>query len=388
MNKKTKNPPSRAERNISWIEKYCIIPKGPSKGGVLLLTSFQKRMLRNLYSPVNPVIRRAIWSMARKNAKTSLGAAILLLHMSGPEAKPGTNCVSTAHSKEQASILWDVAQAMRGPELTNVIEVRQDKSMLVREIDVRYKALTSEHKTNLGLVAVNLHFADELGEVQGPESDLFSAVEDGMVDTDDPLSVIISTQAADDADLLSILIDQQLSNPRADTVLELHTTKKGSRWELVSSVKEANPGYPQIVRPAAVKDAIRTVKDRPSAENNFRRYRLNQRITTGEIFIPLELWRACAGEIDMDAFEKGPTYGGLDLGETSDLTALAWVCRRSDGKFQCLVEFFMPDYDIEGRTRRENIPYSTWKRAGLVTCTPGKITDFEVVAARSSATIE
>lgn len=59
-------------------------------------------MIRSLYA--GSPKRRAIWSIARKNAKTTLGAAILLLHLVGPEMVPGTQLVSTSpKKKEQAA---------------------------------------------------------------------------------------------------------------------------------------------------------------------------------------------------------------------------------------------------------------------------------------------
>src|SRR5258708_34456818 len=78
--------PSRAERNIRWIEQHCRIPEGKLVGKRLKLPEFMREDLRAIYD--NPHgTRRAIISRGRKNAKTSEAALIVLLHLCGPEAK-------------------------------------------------------------------------------------------------------------------------------------------------------------------------------------------------------------------------------------------------------------------------------------------------------------
>src|SRR5262245_58046193 len=78
------------------------------------------------------------------------------------------------------------------------------------ELGTSYRALSADATTALGLSpAFVIH--DELGAITGPRSQLFEAMELATAAQDDPLSIVISTQAASDTDLLSILIDDALS---------------------------------------------------------------------------------------------------------------------------------------------------------------------------------
>jgi hypothetical protein len=52
---------------------------------------------------------------------------------------------------------------------------------------------------------------DELGQVRGPRSELFEALATATAGQLAPLSIIVSTQAPTDADLLSVLIDDALT---------------------------------------------------------------------------------------------------------------------------------------------------------------------------------
>src|SRR6185503_1064590 len=94
---KTKKKISRGNRNINWIETYCHIPEGRDVGKTVRLRDWQKKELLRIYD--NPAkTRRAILSFGRKNAKTTIAAFILLLHLCGPEARVNSQLYSAAQS--------------------------------------------------------------------------------------------------------------------------------------------------------------------------------------------------------------------------------------------------------------------------------------------------
>ena len=103
---------SRGQRNVRWIERYCRIPEGRDVGKPVKLRPWQKREVCKIYDNPNGT-RRAIISFGRKNAKTTLAAFLLLLHTCGPEARPNSQLNSAAQSKEQAAILFKLAEIGR-----------------------------------------------------------------------------------------------------------------------------------------------------------------------------------------------------------------------------------------------------------------------------------
>jgi phage terminase large subunit-like protein len=65
---------------IEFIETTCYVPEGARVGQKLKLFDWQKDELRKIYD--NPAgTRRAIISMGRKNAKSTLCACLLLNHL-------------------------------------------------------------------------------------------------------------------------------------------------------------------------------------------------------------------------------------------------------------------------------------------------------------------
>jgi phage terminase large subunit-like protein len=53
---------------------------------------------------------RAYLSVARKNGKSALIAAILLAHLVGPEARQNSQIISGARSRDQASLVFKLAK--------------------------------------------------------------------------------------------------------------------------------------------------------------------------------------------------------------------------------------------------------------------------------------
>ena len=82
--------PVTAADVIAFIETVCFVPEGKFVGQPLRLQDWQKDILRAIYD--NPHgTRRAIISMGRKNAKTTLSACLLLAHLCGPPARNRPN---------------------------------------------------------------------------------------------------------------------------------------------------------------------------------------------------------------------------------------------------------------------------------------------------------
>jgi phage terminase large subunit-like protein len=98
---------------IEFIETVCFIPEGKLVGRKLELFDWQKDLIRLIYD--NPHgTRRAIVSMGRKNAKTTLAACLLLAHLCGPPARSKLNSqlFSAAQSRDQAGIIFSLAAKM------------------------------------------------------------------------------------------------------------------------------------------------------------------------------------------------------------------------------------------------------------------------------------
>jgi phage terminase large subunit-like protein len=374
---------TRGERNCRWIEEHCRIPEGKFVGQPVKLRPFQRDAILRIYD--NPAgTRRAILSYGRKNAKTTLAGFILLLHTVGPEARPNSQLFSAAQSREQAAILFALAAKMvrLSPTLRQYVVVRDTaKQLHCGELGTLYRALSAEASTAYGLSPV-LSIHDELGQVKGPRSELYEALETAAGAQEEPLSIIISTQAPNAGDLLSVLIDDAKTGADPKTVLILHTAPEDIDPFSDEAIKAANPAYGDFLNPEEVRGQAEDARRMPAREAAYRNLILNQRVNMHSPYIARSVWESCAGAVDDEAFATKPVYAGLDLSARNDLTALVMIAQDDEGRWNVRPEFWCPEVGLSDRARRDRVPYDVWVRDGHIHATPGASVDLSFVAQR------
>lgn len=371
---------SRGASNIRWIEAHCRIPEGKFVGQPVRLRPWQRKIIKGIYdSPT----RRAIISFGRKNAKTTLSAFLLLLHLCGPEARRNSQLFSAAQSREQAAILFALAAKVvrMSPDIGAAVGVRDSsKQLYCEELGTLYRALSAEASTAFGLSPVFV-VHDELGQVKGPRSQLYDALETAAGAQEDPLSIVISTQAPTDADLLSILIDDAAGGHDPRTKLFLFTAPTDIDPFSKQAMKAANPALGDFLNEREVKEQAEAARRMPARESAYRNLVLNQRVSQRSPFIPASVWKTAARPVLEEAFKAGPVRIGLDLSARNDLTALVYQATY-EGEHHVRAEFFAPLDGIEDRALRDRVPYDLWAQQGLITATPGASVDYEAVAMR------
>jgi phage terminase large subunit-like protein len=348
-------------------------------GQPVKLRSWQRKEVCRIYD--NPHgTRRAILSFGRKNGKTALAAFLLLLHLCGPEAKANSQLYSAAQSRDQAAILFSLAAKMvrMSPDLNAFITIRDTvKELLCRELGTLYKALSAEASTAYGLSPVFI-VHDELGQVKGPRSELYDALETAVGAQEAPLSVIISTQAPTDNDLLSILIDDAKAGHDPRVILSLYTAEETLDPIDEAAIRDANPAFGDFLNAREVLAMAEDARRMPAREAEYRNLVLNQRVEANSPFISKTLWQSC-GDPVLESFEGLPVYGGLDLSEVNDLTALVLTAQHQ-GKWHVRPTFWLPGEGLLDRSRQDRVPYDLWHEAGYISATPGKSIEYEYVA--------
>lgn len=362
----------RAQRNIAWIENHIYVPDGRLVGQKVKLSPAQKEWIELIYgSPT----RMFICSLPRKNGKTSLSAFIVLLHLVGPEAIPNGQLFSAAQSRDQAAILFSLAaKCVRlSPELSAYVGIRDTaKQLYCNELGTLYRALSADASTAYGL-SPSLVIHDELGQVKGAKSELFEALETASGAQHEPLSIVISTQAPTDADLLSVLIDDALTkaDPRIKCVLYCVPMDDDPFDPKV--LAKAQPNW-HLMNHAEVLKTASDAKRMPSREASFRNLLANQRVEAKNPFISRSIWQE-NGEEPRE-LEGLSVYGGLDLSSVSDLTALVLVS--DEGDVHC--RFWLPEEGLVEKSRTDRVPYDIWANDGLLLTTPGRSIEYEFIA--------
>jgi phage terminase large subunit-like protein len=369
-----------ADDVIAFIEQTCLVPEGKLVGQPLILQEWQRDFLRSIYDRPGGT-RRAILSVGRKSAKSTLAACLLLAHLCGPPARRRLNSqlFSAAQSRDQAGIIFSLAAKMirLNPVLAKIVRIQETaKSLICPELGTTYRALSAEASTAYGL-SPSFVIWDELGQVRGPRSPLFEALETATAAVDNPLSVIISTQAPTDADLLSVLIDDSLAGHDPKTLVKLYTAPTDLDPFIESTVRLANPALGTFQHIDEVMSMAAAAKRMPARESEYRNLVLNQRIEVTSAFIAPAAWNEC-GE-SPGSMENLTLYGGLDLSTVSDLTALVLIGWR-ENRWRVFPTFWLPAEGLVEKGTADRVPYDLWRSQNHLVATPGKVVSYEMVA--------
>lgn len=378
----SQKPKTVADGVIEWIEDNCRVPEGRDVGKPVILREWQRAEIRKIYD--NPAgTRRAILSFGRKNGKTALAAFLLLVHLCGPRHRLNSSLYSAAQSRDQAAILFSLASKIvrMSPSLSSFIVVRDAaKQLFCPELGTLYRALSADATTAYGLSPVFI-VHDELGQVKGPRSELYEALETATAAQDAPLSLVISTQAPTDADLLSVLIDDALAGHDPSVIVSLYSAPDGVDPFSEAAIVAANPAYGDFQSAKEVLAMAEGARRMPSRESEYRNLILNQRVAAEELWIPPSVWNLNAGQSDFDRLLDAPVYVGADLSATQDLTAVVAACPDDAGIWHSKCWFFLPKDGLLDRARSDRVPYDIWAGQGLLIATPGRTVDEDYVAA-------
>lgn len=366
---------SRGERVIAFIEAYILSPEGEHIGKPLKLQAFQKRFILEIYD--NPAgTHSAYLSIARKNGKTALIAALLLAHLCGPEAVRNSQIVSGAQSKDQAAVVFELARKMveLSPALSRVVRIQPSGKRLIGIArNVLYRALAAEGKTAHGLSPI-LAILDEVGQVAGPTDKFVTAITSAQGAYSNPLLIAISTQAPTDADLFSTWIDAQKAAPDPRVVSHVYAAPEDCALDDKKAWSAANPAL-GIFR--SIDDVAKQSKqaiDMPANEPEFRNLILNQRVEAVSPFVPRSVWESNGAA---PGYHEGmKVWAGLDLSSVHDLTALVGV----DESGGVRAEFWLPKHGLAEKSRKDKVPYDLWEKQGYLHTTPGKAIEYEFVA--------
>lgn len=382
----------RVDRIIKFIESLKISDDGIIKP--FLLADFQKDFIRAVYEPADAtapdrkLVTRGILSVGRKNGKSELAAALVLVHLVGPEAITNGSIISGATTREQARVVYESVAKFIGfaPALQKHLRVVDSRSVVfVKTVGLRgsgskYKALAAKAGAAHGLNP-SLIIMDELAQASSRK--FFDALVSSQGARADPFMLIISTVNEDPSHVLSTLIEDGLRTHEDGTTLDprkvvhLHAAAPGCDLMDEAEWHRANPGLGLWINKERFAATAEEARRNPAEEALFRLYNLNQQVASEAPLVSRERWLACGPPplpkpaIRTQAsigFDKGETlYGGLDLSYRVDLTALSFV---SAERMLVKTWFWKPESDIKGAIFRDQQRYDHHAANGWLIASP------------------
>ncbi len=374
-----------AEELCRFIERLPHV-KGPLAGEPIKLEPWQVFILTTVFGWVKPDgkrrFRRSYIEVPRGNAKSTLSSAVGL-YMLSADGEGGAEVYSLATTRDQARIVFGDAQMMtrKSPGFRSRFGVGVGAHNLhVLSSGSKFEALSAEGSTLDGL---NIHFGcvDELHAHK--TRTVYDVVETGTGKRDNSLLWVITTAGSNRAGIcyeartfVTRLLESVLMDESQFGII--YGLDDADDWTSEEALIKANPNWGISVRPEVLLPLQAKAMQMPSAINNFKTKHLNEWVNADTAWMDMRAWEACADpSISEEEFAGEECYVALDLASKVDIAAKAKLFQR-DGKFYAFMTYYLPESAVEdGR----NSQYSGWARQGLLTLTPGNVTDFDQIEA-------
>lgn len=388
------DPLGHGERAVNFL-RALRHPQSTEPGRAFQLYPWQERIVRRIYGPRHADGRRIVQTvlllLPRGNRKTSLAAALALLHLLGPsERVPAGQIIFAAADREQAGIGFreavNIVRADKRLErATKIHDAHQSAKLIRSHLDgSTLQAISSDGGAQHGRTP-SFILVDELHAWRG--RDLWEALRSGTAKTPNALTVIATTAGRGTDSVAAEVFDYgrrvalgEIDDPSFLPIL--FGIEPGEDWNDEAVWHRVNPGlahgFPSI---EGLRTLAREAEHRPGDRYAFRQFNLNEWLANSrEPLFDLETWDACAvEEIDTADLEGLPCHLGVDLSISGDLSAVVAAWRHPDGRVTVKPAVFVPGEDLKARADRDGVPYEAWRDAGQITVTPGPIIDLGTV---------
>ena len=378
-----------AERAVAFIETHIRHCKGELAGKLFILEEWQKKDL------IEPIFgwkhketglrkyRSVYCEIARKNGKSSLGAAIGL-YLLFADSELGSEIFSCAGDRAQASIIFDLAKRM----------IQQDKALSSKAKVFRnaitfpskgntYKVLSADASLQHGHNPNGILF-DELHTQKSRE--LYDTMVTGTGARTQPLLFTMTTAGSSKTDgnicwevhEYARKVKEGIIND--DTFLPvLYAAETEDDIQDPATWRKANPNLGVSITEDYLKNEAKRAAELPSYENTFKRLHLNIWTTAVSKWISDSVWMENYEDIDMESLKGQKCWGGLDLASTMDLSSLVLYFPMEEQKDVVLVFFWCPEASAELRGRKYKLPYDEWIADGYIKATEGDVQDYEYI---------
>ena len=365
-------------------------PKNPRRGSPFQLDPWQERIVRAIYGPRHPdgtrIVKTVVLLLPRGNRKTSLAAALALLHTLGPERVPGGEVISAAADRKQARLGYAEAMGIVRAD-SRLASVTNPQDYRNRVTSSRhgsfYEAISADAGTQHGRTPVFV-LADELHAWK--KRDLWDVLRSGLVKTAGSLLIVATTAGRGHENIAHDIVEDARKVARGEvndpSVLPiLFEAEADCDWRDEAVWRRVNPGlahgYPDIegLRQLA-REGERRIGDREA----FRQLNLNIWLDhSADPFVEMAVYDEGADPVDLAALEGEPCWLGVDLSSNGDLTCVVAAWRDSTDGYTVWPWFFCPEDNLRARADRDGVLYPAWAEQKFIIPTPGNVVDFRKV---------
>lgn len=362
-----------ASRAIEFIENFCHHCEGRSD--LIKLELWQKATVCLMFGIVDEeglrVWREVFMVMGRKNGK-SIFASACIAYMTYLDGEYGAKVYCLAPKLEQAAIVYENFYKMvqREPELSNLAQKRRsDVYLELTNTSIRPLAFNAKKSDGFN---PHLTVCDEIASwpaEQGRKQ--YEVMKSALGARKQPMILSISTAGyVNDGPYDELMVRSTaylLGNSKERRLLPiLYIIDDVSKWNDIEELKKSNPNMGVSVSEDFFREEIAIAENSLSKRAEFLTKYCNIKQSSTAAWLPYEVVDAVSGgAYTLEDFRSSYCVGGIDLSQTTDLTACCVVIEKG-GKLYTFCQFFMPANKIDELQEREGVPYRIYVQKGWV----------------------
>lgn len=373
----------KANRAIEFIETFCHHCEG--RDDLITLELWQKADISLMFGIVDKdglrIYREVFWVMGRKNGKSLLASAIIA-YMDYLDGEYGAKIYCLAPKLEQAAIVYDNFYRMitREPELAALAKKRRS-DIYIEETNSSVKPLAFNAKKSDGFNP-HLTVCDEIASWPAEQGlKQYEVMKSALGARKQPMILSISTAGYvndgpyDELLTRSTAVLQGSSEERRLLPI-LYMIDDVTKWDDIEELKKANPNMGVSVSEDFFLEEIAIARNSLSKRAEFMTKYCNIKQNSTQAWLPYEVVDAVTQEtLTLEDFRSSYCVGGIDLSQTTDLTACCVVIERAE-RLYTFAQFFMPANKIDELQAAEGVPYRLYVNAGLITPSGENFVDY------------
>ena len=385
----------KANKAIEWIEEHCRHTEGELAPSRLKLELWQKATISLIFGIMDErgkrLFREVALIVARKNGK-SLFASAVANYMFFVDGGFGARIYCLAPKLDQAEIIYNDIWTM----------IQLDKDLLQTKDDLETPNRARHRMTDLYIQSSNstvkkiafsakksdgfnpsLTICDEIASWSGDQGlKQYEVMKSGMGARPEGLLLSCSTSGYQNDSIYDEIVKRGtaflLGNSRERRLLPIfYMIDDPDKWNDINELRKSNPNLGVSVSVDYLLEEIAVAEQSLSKKSEFLTKYCNVKQNSSQAWLNTQdVARCFSGRpVRPEDFNRCYAVGGIDLSQTTDLTAAVCVIEK-EGRLNVLAHFWMPAERIEEASARDGVPYGIYVQKGFLSPSGDNFVDY------------
>ena len=385
----------KANDAIDWIEAHAFHTEGVLAPGPFLLELWEKAFVAAIFGIVDAEgkrqFREVVLIVARKNGKSLLAAAIIK-YIWWIDGGFGTKIYIVAPKLDQTDIIYNNVWQMTllDPEYQALVEhlsekdehnkkVHDDSVLPKHRISDLYITATNSSVKKIAFSAKksdgfnpSLTACDEVAAWEGDAGlKQYEVMKSGTGARPESLLLSCSTAGYINDSIYDELIKRSTRFLKGDSketrlLPFLFMIDDLEKWNDINELRKSNPNLGVSISVDFLLEQIAVAEGSLSAKREFIVKFCNIKQNSFLAWLDTATVNKCFGDpLDLEDFRSSYAVCGVDLSQTTDLTAATCLIEKNE-KIFVFAKFWLPSERIADATARDGLPYELFIQRGLL----------------------